>query len=736
MAPFALKIVAPDPESTAGLYEVGESAAPLRPMDETAVRNALAAAIDDAVNFAESELSGPRRRADRYYRGETDIPFEPGRSRVVVSKVRDGVQAVLPSLARIFTQSDTIAEFVSDDEEDAKFVSEATAFCNGVFHKNGGYTALIQGCTDALKARIGTIKVSLVEAPVPRHLELVPGEPVPDGTAVTETSAETVVVTQSPIRRMWKLEAVPPEEFIVSPDASCAADARLLAHRRNVPIYEAVAMGYPYERLKDLSADEDGMADIEDMERRGYARSGRDATVPGDPTARLVLLTECYFRIDADGDGIAELRRIVAGGGRYEILSDEPVNYAPYAVFRDDLQPHVFHPICLAEDLIQDQDVQTALLRAIVDNTALTNSPRTVANEQMVNLEDLKNGRIGAIVRVRAMGQVEELATPFVAGQTLPVLQYLQDVSEQRSGITKLSQGLDPDSLQSTARMAVNAAISASDARIEMRARNLAETGLSELFLCILRTARDRLRGPIQLKTPTGGYTSVNPQWWHDLVGVRVNVGLGSGRIDEKKQALAGILPIQREILQALGPANPLSSWENVRETLKTLLRLSGIHDIGNYFPSVPPQVVGEIDRQMKQAAAAQQSGGEGAAAAAALVKAEEIKAQAKIQVDGARLQSERQIEAVEMQAEREKALLEARMKYLSEVAGLRAEIAALKAKLDLERQKMLLEDDRLRDKQAQDFAAEAARVQMDAQTKRAVAAETARTRGGEERTQ
>jgi hypothetical protein len=399
-----------------------------------------------------------------------------------------------------------------------------------------------------------------------------------------------------------------------------------------------------------------------------------------------VLLSEAYIWMDADGDGIPELRRIMCGGLNYEVLSDEPVNYLPFAIFKSELQPHVFHPISLAEDLIQDQDAQTAMLRSIIDNAAFVNSPRTEVNETQVNLDDVQNGEIGAIIRVRQMGQINELTTPSSAAFNLPVLQYLQEVSEKRTGITKLNQGLDPDALQSTAKVAAAAAVSASDARIEMMARNIGETGVKSLFFCILRVAMYELSKPQQVRTPEG-YSTVNPKWWHDKISARVNVGLGSGRIDEKKMTLQSMLQLQLQTVQTLGPANPLCSWTNVRESLANILRLSGIHNTTAYFPYVPPEQVQALDAQQKQSSQAaqqqqvQQLQGQMALqkqqadAMTAMSQAEKQKSELKYQTD--------------MQALRQKSG--------AEVQKLQAEIAALKAKSTIELTKTYLQDDRER---------------------------------------
>jgi hypothetical protein len=604
----------------------------------------------DAVDFMEDTLQGPRELADLYYQGGTDLPSQEGRSQVIVDCVRSGVNSVIPSIARIFTQTDTIVEFWTDEPQEERSCAEATVFCNHIYDKHSGYTALISMSTDALKARIGVVKVWVEKKKVPRHSfvpvgqELpalsgaeggmlaalsrpqMPAQPMPPGMPpqggppgmqqddpdgllegdpnapqLTEADDEINVYTELVEKKIWHLDPIPPEEFIYDANATSPSDFQVMAHRRETTMGNAVALGYDLEDLLPLASTDDTATDTERNERRGYTKDNTDNVADIDPLSRTILLTEAYVWLDEDNDGTPELRRIVCGGIDYEILSDEPVNYIPFAVCKASIQPHVFAPISLAEDLIQDQDAQTAMLRSIIDNAALVNSPRTEANESKVNLNDLKNGAIAAIVRVKEMGQINELTTPSTAAQTLPVLQHLQEVSEKRTGITKLSQGIDSESLQSTSNVAAGAMVSASDARIEMMARNIGETGVKALFNTIMKVAMNELEGPQSVKVQWG-YSSVNPSAWVDDMSIKVNVGLGSGRIDEKKAILQGLIQFQTAIIEKAGPANPLCTWDNVRNSWSSLLRLSGIHNTTEYLPYVPAAAVAQLDAAQKQA--------------------------------------------------------------------------------------------------------------------------------------
>lgn len=682
----------------------------LKPLTHDDVEKIANNYMDECVDFRDSELQQPRVRIDKYYRGETDLPLVDGRSQVVVTKVRDGVKSVIPSLARIFMQTDTVGEFYSDDEEDQALCKDATLYCNNVFWKYDGYRALISAAIDSLKAKVGIIKVSLENKQIVSHLNYNAGI-IKEGEVeldnITEANDEELVQTNTSTRKVWSFTPIPPEEFLIHPTATSVENAVACAHERELSLSDLVEMGFDFDEIKDIPAAGDSI-NYEDSERKGYDRNKDDGSSPAiDPTSKRVVFVEAYIRVDADGDGIAELRRLSLVGPQRKLLADEPVNYAPFAEFYSELQPHVFYPICLAEDLIQDQDAATALFRSIIDNTALTNNPRTVINERMVNVDDAKNNKLGAIIRAKDPTQILELATPFVAGATLPVLQYLGEVSEQRSGITKLSQGLNPDSLQSTTQIAAQAAVNASDARIEMMARNIAETGVKSLFKCMLKTAIYNITDSQSIQLPEG-FKRVNPSQWHMYLNVRVNVGLGSGRIDEKKQALNALLPIQQMLIEKMGVANPISNWNNARETIKTVLRLNGVHDYQTYFPYVSPDVLQQMDKSMQEKNAELQKMQQDAqkaqqSAMLELVKVEAQKSSLKYETDIAKIKSDSQTNMIKLQSS-----------YDAQIQKLQMQIAEMQSKARLDATDMLLKDDRERDKMDMDFAVDTAKVGLE----------------------
>jgi hypothetical protein len=668
-----------------------------RALTDDEVEKIARQAVQNAVEFMESDISPTRITADAYYRGETALPTTPGRSKVVVSAVRDAVRGALPSLARVFTGADNIMEFYSDSEEDEKLVEDATLYTNSVFNRFNGYKTTIEATTDSLKAKIGVVEVSVEKKKVVTYNRFDPKEAEAAGMQISEMAEDEAVVADTREVTVWSLEPVPPNEFLWSAEATDEDKAFLVGRQKSITVSDAVEMGYPFDVVSEL---DDGDENDEDEERRGYDRDAMsDNESATDRSSRAILWTRIYIRMDVDGDGVAELRRIVMGGTNYKLLSNEPANFSPFAVFKAELQPHVMAPICMAEDLQQDQDAQTAMLRSIIDNAALVNSPRTAINEAAVNLDDAKNGEIGAIIRVTEMGQIEELATPFVAGQTLPVLQHLEDVAERRSGISKLSQGLDPNALQSQSRIAANASVRGGEARLELIARNIAETGLKKMFMLMLRIAIHELAEEQSVSTPEG-FRTVNPRWWHDQISIRSNIGTGSGSPEAQQQVLGAILPLQQMFIEKLGMQNPIAGWPQARETVKAMLRLSGIRNINTFFPYIEEGELAQLDQQAQQNSAQQ---------------AEQIKQQAQAQIQ----QAQALVDMVKVEQEKnalkhQQEIAKIQQAAQKQVEEMQAQMAELVSKNKIDMTKVYLEDDRVRDKNDMDFAIDVAKLGME----------------------
>jgi hypothetical protein len=191
---------------------------------------------------------------------------------------------------------------------------------------------------------------------------------------------------------------------------------------------------------------------------------------------------------------------------------------------------------------------------------------------------------------MRAPGMVQPLTTPFVGQAAFPMMEYMDQIKEDRTGMSKAAMGLNADALQSSTKAAVNATISASQGRIELTARILAE-GMKKLFkgiLFLLTTHQDKAR-MVRMRNE---WVQIDPRAWDATMDANINIALGTGDTNERLQALMMILTKQEQILQQLGPTNPLVTPQQFSNTLRKIVELSGFKDASSYFQDIPADYV------------------------------------------------------------------------------------------------------------------------------------------------
>ena len=637
----------------------------LKPMTEDDIQNIASDAVTDAIDFVESEIAEDRIKAQRYFDGEVDIGEEEGRSTVVSTKVRDTIRNIKPSLMRVFLSNQNFVQFVPRNPQEVQQAETATQYVHSEFTEKNGYSIISDAFHDALLKKAGVVKVywdeytesenytltNLSEAEMMVVVNDPDVEVMEQGMEMSISVDEFGSEIETPVyslrvahyKKGGKLcvESVPPEEFFVSRSARSLDDAYCVGHRTEMRVSDLVAMGYDFEMVSKLSGitDYDSMAEAEDFERRGYDQVKEEDIL--DPSMKQISVTECYMKIDVDGTGIAQLHRILMGGGDYQLLDVTPVNEIPFAVFEVDPEPHAFFGRSVADLIIEDQDASTAIMRGILDNIAMTNNPRTMMVEGQVNIDDLLNNEIGGVVRVKQAGAIQDLAVPFVAGQTLGALQYYDSMIEQKTGVSRASMGLDPDALQNATATAAKLTVNAAAGQIEVIARNLAEGGMTRLFRLMLKALVENSPEGTMMRIAGDQFAPIDPRSWNTDMGMSVNVGLGTGKDDERIQVLMQTMQTQMQIWQTYGPTNGLVSMTNIRNTLADILGMGGIRNADRYYQPMDQQKEMMLVQQAQMLAPQKQDPNQ--MLAMAQVQSEQIKAQAKIQSDQLKAQLDAQ---------------------------------------------------------------------------------------------
>jgi hypothetical protein len=629
------------------------------------IQNTITNAVREAVDFVESEIAPDRIRAQKYFDGRSAVDFEEGRSKVVATKVRDTIRAIKPALMRVFLQSDKPVEFIPNSPQSVMGADQATKYAKFVFERNNGFRVLSDVFHDALIKKVGVAKVYYDEVPhveIDEYSDLTPeqlafiesdpeveiieqeeeiiGEAVIDETGVEiqpRMASYELRVARTSVKGQIKIQSVAPEDFFVDRMAVSIDDCYVCGHTSEARVGDLVAMGFDFDTVYDLAGSSDGTVDDEEeMARRGWGDND-DNENAADPSMRKVQLTEAYMRMDVEGTGVPRMYKFICAGNDYEILDYELCDYVPFAIFECDPEPHTFFGRSLAEIVIEDQDASTSLLRGLLDGLAMANNPRVMAVTNMVNMDDLLNNEIGGIVRVKDINALREFAIGNAATAALPAIQFYDEAIRAKTGVTGAAMGMDANALQSQTAAGVNAAVQAASAVSELIARNLAEGGMRQMFRLIAQIARANPNEGEMMRLD-GQFVPVDPRSWTSDLDLVTNVGLGNNHRDERIAALQMTMQTQMQVWQAYGPSNGIVTMTGIRNTLADILGMAGIHNADRYYNQMNPQIEQQLMMQAAQAAQGQQPQ-QPSDPNMAFLQSEQMKTATRAQVDMAKVQ-------------------------------------------------------------------------------------------------
>ena len=360
---------------------------------------------------------------------------------------------------------------------------------------------------------------------------------------------------------------------------------------------------------------------------------------------RTYWLNESFLKTDYDGDGITELRKVCTVGD-YVFANDE-IDSVPFISLTPIKIPHKFFGLSVADLVIPLQLMKSTLMRNLMDNMYNQNFGRYAVLEGQANLDDLLTQRPGGIVRVKSPNAVTPLVTPPLEPYSFQMLEYLDGVRESRAGVSKMSQGMNDNALTShTTATAVNAVMTAAQSRVELIARNFAETGVKELMgviyeLLLKYQDKDRV---VMLRN---NWVPVRPSAWKDKYDCTVSVALGNGNKDQQMMHLSQMLSFAGEAMKG---GLRIVSEQNMYNLGASLVKAMGFQNVEDYLtdPSQIPPEQKEPDL------------GEQAKLMEAQVKQEELKIKAaEIQIKAQKLQQEQQKLAVDSQLKVEELKLE-----------------------------------------------------------------------------
>jgi len=578
---------------------------PANEMDEEELHGYVSTLLEDAINYCD-ELGNDRVTASKYYSGHLPKQDDEGRSGVTDFSVRDTVHSILPSLMRVFFGTKKVMQFAPKGPEDVLPAEQCTDYINHLILEKqpNFFNTMMSVFKDALIRRTGVLKfwheetekvtTSTFTGLDEQQIQILAGEDTVESVEMEQKdqTQEGVPLFDVTLKRRVKegnirIESLPGEEFLISRTAKSVEDADIVAHRSYKTISELVSLGYDKSELEEFAGTEESFSNNQEYMNR-HADNATRSHQNMEPNSRKILYCESFCKIDRDQDSYSELLRICTLGTAHKIVNVMPCDQIPFVLFTASIT-----------DIIADiQRIKSAILRNVMDSLVMSVNPRLMVLEGQANMRDVLNTEVGSVIRARTPNAVSQLEMPFVGGAALPILSMLDEIKSTRTGITKASQGMDSENLQSATRLAVDSTVKAAHAHIEMIARVFAETGLKPLYKGILQLVC-KFQDREKMARLNNQWVPIDPRHWDSSMDVAVDIPLGGGNDLEKMQFLTTVAQKQEQLLQQFGPENPIVNLRQYHSTLSRMVQLAGFMDPSVFFtdpaqyqapPQEPPQ--------------------------------------------------------------------------------------------------------------------------------------------------
>jgi hypothetical protein len=584
------------------------------PISEDDLQRLAREFISSSLGGPDSEIASARERNIRAYNaepvGDFAAPEIDDRSTFVSTDVADTVDGMTPQILDVFVSSDNALECEAkkpgpDSESAAK---EATGYLNHLFYdRNDGLNVLHDWIQDAEIQKVGFVKVWAEEEKEDSKAEyegqtedqlaavLADGAELAGDPQVDDAGMLTFTTTNKSTRMKFKVACVAPNKMRIDPNAKWGADPNAIGEVDQLPKFQLEEMGFDLSDVGSGWNSQDGQGEQD-------ALLGPDGAgeVDGDlhESHRLYEYAELYFKLDVDGDGVAEWVQLCLINGN--LLSNEKVDDHPYAEICLMPRSHAYFGDCPADRAYPIQREQTNLARAIIDNVYFATNQRNYVNTRAnVNIDDILDNRPGGIVR--GEGPPGEA---FGAIPTQPINQtswqlneWLSVKLENRTGFTRYSQGLDSDSLNKTLG-GIEIITQKADMRLRLMTRFAAQ-GIRKMFAKLLKLATRHQNGEDWFKV-NGQWTPVNPFEWRDKFNIKINVGLGHGTKEQQAQRVMAMIPLQQMGLQ-VGVVRP----EQIANTIRLFAEVNEFKNPEQFCDEAPTGM--PPPEQFKQMQAEQQ---------------------------------------------------------------------------------------------------------------------------------
>lgn len=730
------------------------------PMTEDDLISILRKEENGSKSYQDSTLSAIREEAQDAYDRQPDGNEQEGTSKVVTSEFQDVIESMMPGLMGVFTGSDVPVQFAARRPGEERWEDEADAYVPHVLmNENDGFTIISALLKDALMFRLSGATVDLEDAQETRTIpvkglpqnvidEMIakakeqPGAELEMELAQDEAAAavesddlaqpvdpmelqppDALMPMEAPatfsgsitITRNYKkvvVDGIAPEDIRFTPSARSEDKASFIGFVKRSTAGEIVQMledkGTPHDDALEIVDSMRSEAPIspEEAQRNDNAIiNEQERNTVGD-SERPLWVVVGFVKADANGDGVSEMLRVVyahSGGQGGAIIDQmEWKEEASIALATPILMPHTIVGRGIFDQTQDLQQIGTALMRGFLTNQYFVNHPRPVVTDK-VNLDSLLDWTPGSPVRLKASASMNEehvrwLQVPPIGGPALQAMEYMATVRENRTGVGRVTQGIEGQTLQNKTLGGLDRMLGASQRRQDLIAETFAQTSIKRLYRLIYKAIKRAATGPISYRIGKETWGTVDPTQWPDDMAATVDVGTGTGGREAAVAKLGTVVTIQEKLIALQGGKadGPYVTPENVANAAQSFADKLGYKTAGRYFQ--PPAKVAEAIANQQptapqmspemMAAQAQIAIMEQAAAADIQIKRDKAAAD----VETAREKAKADIAIAEFKAmqwaqiEREKAGLKAELndKEMARQAGLKGLQIAADAHVDV----------------------------------------------------
>ena len=544
-----------------------------------------------------ADLSRERLKATYEYAGVPESHLTPqGVSTIVDTSTTEVVEAYTAIISDLFLSNHKLARFVPYDDSPGSFAAakDASAIVNYcLFKKNNGWELMSQWIKAALLWKNSVCRwtyiqdfdhkfeeyeqisqAKLDELLSDENIEIVGDlqsanvfaeqDPLQGQQPQAEVVYMNVRLKRAIDRSRVKLELVPPENFRISREATSIDESSFVGIQTEMTRSE-LRKHYPEETANITEWDELG-----DTAYAGSLRYSQEVAARKEITGqeyisgsmvendapleanKPVTVTESWLNVDRDGDGIAELKHIITVGDY--IMYEEDIDSIPLASITPIDIPFEFYGLSMADFTRSSTLASTAILRGFVENTYLTNYSPKLADPNVVDFSALQNMKPKQIIPTNGspVNAVQQMQPETISPGTVPVLEYLQLIKEQATGMSKAAQGLnDTLYISGNSEQKLAAVQSAAQKRIQHIARRFAETGFKKLVAGIYETMHKNMKGKMSYNLD-GVYGTVNIDNLPSNMDVEILLDIGENSNANQIQKLS---KIGGEILPSLNTA-------------------------------------------------------------------------------------------------------------------------------------------------------------------------------------